>query len=115
MAQKLPNYLRTYRRRAGFTQDELAFLLGNGSGAHVSRYEHFSRAPSLRSALAYQVAFSANLEHLFAGLHERVAAGVRRRAEVLARKLEKRPPDKVTRQKLVALRIMISKRHKSTE
>ena len=40
MPHKLENYLRTYRRRAGLSQDEMAFLLGTKSGTKVSRYEH---------------------------------------------------------------------------
>jgi hypothetical protein len=37
--RKLQNYLRMYRKRFGFSQDELAFLLSCHSGATMSRYE----------------------------------------------------------------------------
>src|SRR5258705_300989 len=110
MAQKLPNYLRTFRRRAGLTQNEVAFLLGTKSSYHISRYEHFSREPNLRIALACAVVLSAGLEELFAGVHEQIGAEVRKRAASLVKRLEERPPDRVTRQKLATLRRVISKR-----
>ena len=58
MATRLPNYLRTYRKRAYLTQDELAFLLGTESGTRVSRYERFSREPAFQTVLAYGVIFA---------------------------------------------------------
>ena len=54
---KLENYLKTYRRRAGFSQDEIAYLLAARSGAKTSRYERFRRTPSLETALAYEALF----------------------------------------------------------
>lgn len=55
--RKLPNYLRTHRKRAGLLQRELALLLGCKSGAEVSRYERSTRQPTLRTALAYEAVF----------------------------------------------------------
>lgn len=43
MPGKLTNYLRAFRKRAGFSQKEISFLLGIKSGAKVSRYEHFKQ------------------------------------------------------------------------
>lgn len=47
---KLDNYLRTYRKKLGLTQREVAFLLGCHSGAKVSRYERSARIPLLTSS-----------------------------------------------------------------
>jgi len=70
MAQpKLHNYLKTYRRRAGLSQDELAYLLGCADGAKVSRYERRERQPSLETLLAYQVLLGPDASELFAGLY----------------------------------------------
>ena len=55
MSHKLQNYLRTYRKRSGLSQDEVAFLLGCQTGAKVSRYEPFARKPSLETLFAYEV------------------------------------------------------------
>ena len=54
---KLENYVRTYRKRSGLTQREVAFLVGCRNGAQVSRYEKRRRLPPLRTALACEAAF----------------------------------------------------------
>ncbi|HEX4826348.1 MAG TPA: helix-turn-helix transcriptional regulator [Candidatus Polarisedimenticolaceae bacterium] len=104
MAMKLPNYLRTFRKRAYLTQDELAFLLGTESGTRVSRYEQFDREPGLETALAYQVIFAESSAELFAGLYERIAHHVGERASALVLRLEGRSPNPVLRHKLEVLR-----------
>ena len=67
---KLENYLRTYRKRSGLTQREVAFLVGCRNGAQVSRYEKRRRLPPLRMALACEAAFGVPVSELFAGLRE---------------------------------------------
>jgi transcriptional regulator with XRE-family HTH domain len=84
MARKLPNYLKTYRKRAGFSQDEVAFLVGMSGGAKVSRYERARRLPSLETAFAYQALFDLPLNELFAGVYNTVSRNMRTRARVLA-------------------------------
>src|SRR5207249_11765504 len=86
MPQQLENYLRTYRRRAGLSQDEMAFLLGTKSGTKVSRYERLRREPSLRTAFAYAVIFRAPLRGLFAGAYERTERATGRRRKLLIEK-----------------------------
>ncbi len=106
MAQaKLDNYLKTYRRRAGLSQEELAYLLGCADGAKVSRYERRARQPSLETLLAYQTLFGADASELFAGLYEKVEKKTKRRAQTLARKLaqQEENPDPRTSQKLATL------------
>jgi transcriptional regulator with XRE-family HTH domain len=104
MAAKLPNYLRTFRKRAYLTQDELAFLLGTESGTRVSRYEQFDREPGLETALAYEIIFSESSDELFAGLYEQIAERVRDRAEQLVTRVEAHATSAVTRHKLEVLR-----------
>lgn len=87
MAKRLHNYLRTYRKRTGLSQDEVAFLLGCRHGTKVSRYERSTRQPVLETALAYEVVFGAPVNALFAGRFEEIKTVIRRRARVLARKL----------------------------
>ncbi len=88
MARKLPHYLRTHRKRLGFSQDEIAWLLGCRSGTKVSRYERYVRTPTLATALAYEVIFGVPASQLFAGLFEGVRDVTLRRAALLARRLE---------------------------
>lgn len=85
---KLENYLRTYRKRAGFSQDEIAYLLGAKSGTKTSRYERFRRTPSLETALAYEAVFGVPVRELFAGVFQKVERETRMRARRLRRKLE---------------------------
>jgi len=109
MAQRLTNYLLTYRKRAGLTQGEMAFLLGTTSGTRVSRYERFGREPGLQTALAYEIICTTTQQDLFAGLYERIEDGVRQRASALVKCLEGRSMNRGTLQKLEVLRTIISR------
>jgi transcriptional regulator with XRE-family HTH domain len=84
---RLQNYLRTYRRRAGFSQDEVAYLLGAASGTKTSRYERFRRTPSLETALACEALFGVPVRELFAGVYQKVERETRMRARRLRGKL----------------------------
>ena len=85
--QRLDNYLRTYRRRAGLTQEEVAFLLGSESGTSISRYEHHSRIPNLETILAYEAVFRVPAGELFAGRLETIQQDVAKRADQLVEQL----------------------------
>jgi transcriptional regulator with XRE-family HTH domain len=87
-AQKLENYLRTYRKRSGLTQREVAFLLGCRNGAQVSRYEKRRRIPPLETALACEAVFGIPVSELFGGIHERASKRVERRLLELRSKVE---------------------------
>jgi transcriptional regulator with XRE-family HTH domain len=107
MASKLPHYLRTYRRRIGLSQDDVAFLLGGRTGTTVSRHERLGRVPSLRTLLAYEVILGAPLRDLFAGAHREVENRTRERARRLAAKMSQAAganPGARTRRKLDMLR-----------
>jgi transcriptional regulator with XRE-family HTH domain len=104
----LPNYLRACRKRAGLSQAEIAFLLGCRRAEHISRYEHFSRTPSLRTALAFCVIFQIPLNELFRGEYHKVEKAVCRRARRLAARLAKKNPDQLTFRKLAFLKKIIS-------
>lgn len=81
---KLPNYLRSNRKRLGLSQDEVAFLLGAQKGVKVSRYETFAREPSLGTALAFEAILKRPVSELFAGLYQKVDREVMARAKALA-------------------------------
>lgn len=104
--KKLNNYLRTYRKRAGFSQRELAFLFGCKSGAKVTRYERFVRRPTLRTALAYEAIFGASVRELFAGMYLEVERETAKRAAVLAQRLRTKKRDRLTPRKLELLRMI---------
>lgn len=88
---KLPNYIRTYRKRAGLSQDEVAFLLGSLGGSLVCRYEQFRRKPTLTTALALGAIFRTPVSELFLGIYEHIERKVAVRAGVLAKRAALRP------------------------
>jgi transcriptional regulator with XRE-family HTH domain len=103
MSHKLPNYLKTYRKRAGLTQDEMAFLLGCKSGAKVSRYEQFKRRPSLETVFAYQTILQVPANELFAGIFQEAQRETNKRVESLKKKLSQAEPTPLVARKLEML------------
>src|SRR2546427_6874983 len=108
MSHKLQNYLRTYRKRSGLSQDEVAFLLGCQSGTKVSRYERFSRKPSLETLFAYETVFGAPARELFAGAYQKVEKKTLNRAQFLARKVSRATPSPMATRKLQILKAITS-------
>src|SRR5262245_46021759 len=108
MAHKLQNYLRTYRKRSGFSQDEIAFLLSCQSGTKVSRYERSARKPTLETLFAYEVVFGAPARELFAGAYQKVEKRILNRAQLLTRKLNRATPNSMATRKLQILRAITS-------
>jgi transcriptional regulator with XRE-family HTH domain len=100
-AQRLENYLRTYRRRAGISQDEMAFLLGAHHGTKVSRYERFARTPSLETALAYEAILGVPARELFAGVYQRAERSARRRAQLLKKRAALPGPERIAKLKIL--------------
>lgn len=110
MSHKLDNYLRRYRRRVGFSQKEVAFLLGCGAPSKVSRYEQLDRKPGLEAALAYEAVFGVPVRELFAGIYEKVQEKVLKRARVLTRDTGQAKPTCFTPGKVAALRVIAGSR-----
>ena len=110
MSHKLQNYVRTYRRRAGLSQDEMAFLLGCQSGTKVSRYERFARQPTLETAFAYEAVFGTPVRELFGGVYEQSLAAIQERAGLLAGMLQQKNTDRQTDRKLELLSTISSSR-----
>ena len=89
-AQRLANYLKTYRKRSGLTQRELAFLVGSKRGEQFSRYESHHRTPTLQVALACEVVFKVPVSDLFKGMHKPIAKQISARVETLATELQRK-------------------------
>jgi transcriptional regulator with XRE-family HTH domain len=98
---KLDNYLRTYRRRAAISQDEMAFLLGAHDGTKVSRYEHFARTPGLETALAYEAIFGIPTRELFAGVYQRAERNAHRRARLLQKRIGPLASERIAKLKIL--------------
>jgi len=104
MSQQLPNYLRTYRKRAALTQTDVAFLMGCASGTKVSRHERYMREPSVENVLAYQAIFQASPRKFLAGSYAKVEKEIACRSRTLIRRLETDPDNPVCVRKLETLK-----------
>jgi len=89
-AQHLANYLKTYRKKSGLTQCEVAFLLGWKHGEQLLRYEKHHRVPTLQVALACEAIFKAPVAELFAGTNDSVVRETGARIATLAAELRKK-------------------------
>lgn len=86
-SQRLDNYLRAHRKNSGFTQEEVAYLLGFDNANLVSRYEKRQRMPPVRTALAYEAIFGVPIAELFAGIRQGVIKDVEKRRSELTTQL----------------------------
>lgn len=108
MTTPLQAYLRTYRKRSGLSQDDVAFLIGSANANNITRHELHSRTPDLRTAFAYEVIFRAPLEQLFAGLYQKVEKETIARARLLAHKTAQTPSRRLSRRNLPFLELLTS-------
>ena len=115
MSRKLQNYLRTYRKRFGLSQKEVAFLLGVKNSAKASRYERLQRVPLLETILAYEAIFRVPVRELFGGVFEKVNKDVVRRAKLLTRTLQEGEADRITIRKLEMLSAIIVEHQNDTD
>jgi transcriptional regulator with XRE-family HTH domain len=97
VSHRLENYLRTYRKKSGLTQQEVAFLLGRKDGAQFSRYEKRYGLPSLRIALGYEAVFKVPVAELFAGVRDSVDREISGRIDKLNADLQEKRNQKRNR------------------
>jgi transcriptional regulator with XRE-family HTH domain len=83
---RLHNYLRTERLRSGFTQQELADLLGI-SRAVITKSEG-TRSPSLELLLVTEITFGSSQSELFPGLYVRLVGKLLMRATAMEHRLQ---------------------------
>lgn len=89
MTKRLKCYVRPYRRRFGFTQSELAYIIdGAKSRTLISRIENGTSEPSLATAFALQIVFGSQAAELFPAQFEEVKDGVVARAYELFDQLQ---------------------------
>ena len=75
--QPLATYLKTYRKRTGLSQEDVAFLLGALYGTHVSRHELNEVTPNLHNVLMYECVLGATVRELFEGKYEELRQEMR--------------------------------------
>jgi len=82
---RLHNYLRTERLRSGFTQSELADLLGIGR-AVISKAEG-TRLPPLKLLLMAEIVFGSSQRELFPDMYVRLVSKLLMRAAAMQQRL----------------------------
>lgn len=71
------NNLVLYRRRMGFTQKQVARLLGQRDTSMISHYEHGRSFPSLPVALSLEIILRTPVAFLFPELHDSLKRQIR--------------------------------------
>jgi len=84
LCHHLPNYLRTYRKRSGLSQKEVAFLLGFHSDSNVSRYEAPNHRPNLEALFAFEIIYDTPARELFAGVYDETKKKIQQRLRLLS-------------------------------
>jgi hypothetical protein len=105
MVQRFQSYLRPFRRHWGFTQGELAFLIGYQTGKSISRIEALEQTPTFNAALSCAVIFNTAPVKLFPGALSDAEQLVFARANELYNELQG-DPSKTTRIKLDFLEVL---------
>lgn len=108
MTNKLPNYLRTFRKRSGLSQKEVAFLLGCEYGTNISRYERNQRLPTLKTVLTLELIYQSESKHLFEGIYHSLAYQLKNRTAILERQIKKQPTSPPLIHKLESLKTLRS-------
>lgn len=88
MSNTLPQYFKACRKRAGFTQQEVAVLVGLSQGGSISRLEQGKRKATLTIAVSYSIVFGFPLETVMPKLFEEIDTAVRKRAKRLLNRLK---------------------------
>lgn len=108
-AVPLQNYIKMYRKWIGFSQDEVAFLMGDKAtgGSRISRYERFQRTPALEKALALEIILDVPVGEIFPGEKGKAKQIVEKRAKVLREKVIREEPSAMRDQRLRRLNELI--------
>ena len=106
--QPLATYLRTHRKRAGLSQEDVAFLLGAMCGTSVSRHERGNRMPMLQTALMYEFVLGATVRQLYEGVFAQARFDVKKRARGLHASLARKPKTAMRDKKIALLARLIS-------
>jgi DNA-binding XRE family transcriptional regulator len=79
--------LRSHRMKSGFSQRELAELIGLFNGTQVGRHERSEALPTLLAAMSYEALFQIQIAELFPELHETIVQRIDHQLITLESKL----------------------------
>ena len=78
------NSLVLYRRRMGFSQKQVASLLGRNDSSTLSHYEHGRALPTLTAALCLEIIYLIPVAFLFPEMYQELKMRIRGQEEILA-------------------------------
>jgi transcriptional regulator with XRE-family HTH domain len=78
-----PNDLVLYRKRMGFSQKQVARLLGHRDTSMISHYEHNRALPPLAVALGLEIIYRVPVAFLFPGMYNELKRTVRDKEDAL--------------------------------
>jgi transcriptional regulator with XRE-family HTH domain len=78
-----PNDLVLYRRRMGFSQKQVARLLGQRDTSMISHYEHGRALPPLAVALRLEIIYRTPVAFLFPAMYDHLKRTIRTQEEAL--------------------------------
>jgi len=78
------NSLVLYRKRMGFSQKQVAQLLGRNDASTLSQYEHGRTLPTLTAALSLEIIYRIPVAYLFPDMYQQLKAHIREQEEILA-------------------------------
>src|SRR6266853_1727811 len=102
-ATRLPNYLRTCRKKAALSQEEASRLVGLKNRVQFARYERHQSEPPLGVALACEQICGVPTAELFAGVSTTVAKRTQKRVRAFERKLSRGSPEAAPRRHHIKL------------
>ena len=97
------------KARAGFSQDEVAFLQGAMSSTSVARHERARRLPVLQTAMIYEFIFDTCISEMYEGIYIELRRRVSVRARGLLASLERKRRTPQRDHKIAVLREFIRK------
>ena len=103
----LTTYLRMFRKRTGFTHEEVAFLCGGMCGSSISRHERGAQLPMLKTALMYEFILQTSVRDLYVGLFHDARSSVRERADGLRASLARRRKTAARDHKIAVLKALL--------
>jgi transcriptional regulator with XRE-family HTH domain len=84
MDKSKQNSLILYRRRIGYSQKQVAQLLGHRDTSMLSRYENNRSFPPLRTALCLEIILRVPIAFLFPEIYKGLRQKIRKMEEELA-------------------------------
>ena len=88
-SRKIKNCLWIIRKKLGYEQKQVAFLLGHKSTTQLSRYERGARIPNLETALKLEIAYSTPVRVLFSEFFKELYEEVQKKREALYKAIKR--------------------------